>query len=111
MDKYLSKFDRGNSGVARQKQELRAKDSGMSSPDKLEKLKDENIKLKVKHQDMNTEIKVISTQLKRVVQHLKDDKMLPSSVAHFEKELDSVIEEQVKLKESEVSMKKKVKIA
>jgi len=44
-----------------------------------------------------------------MIEQLKSDKVLPGKAAQFEKELDSLIEEQVKLKEDELSLMKKVK--
>jgi hypothetical protein len=45
-----------------------------------------------------------------MIEQLKSDKVLPGKAAQFEKELDGLIEEQVKLKEDELSLMKKVKI-
>lgn len=45
-----------------------------------------------------------------MIDQLKSDKILPGKAAQFEKELDTLIEEQVKLKEDELSLMKKVKI-
>lgn len=43
--------------------------------------------------------------------NLKSDKIIVGKAAHFEKQMDGLIEEQVKLKEEELSLMKKVKTA
>lgn len=50
-------------------------------PDKLENLKDENLHLKKKQVDLVSEIKVISTQLRRMTERLKSDKIMPGKSA------------------------------
>ena len=80
-------------------------------PDKLENLKDENLHLKKKQVDLVSEIKVISTQLRRMTERLKSDKIMPGKSAQFEKDLDYLIEEQVNLKDQKLELMKKVKIA
>lgn len=77
-------------------------------PDKLEKLKDENLNLKRHQVELESEVKVISTQLQRMIGQLKSDKIIIGKAAHFEKQLDSLIEEQVSLKEQEMTLMKRV---
>ena len=77
-------------------------------PDKLEKLKDENLNLKRHQVELESEVKVISTQLQRMIGQLKSDKIIIGKAAHFEKQLDSLIEEQVSLKEQETTLMKRV---
>ena len=94
-------------------------DKGLSSakkrpdvaPDKLERLKDENLALKRNQTEMQNEIKVISTKLKRLTEQLKSDKGSTAGAVKFEKALDSVIEEQVNLQNESQSLMKKVKNA
>ena len=54
--------------------------------------------------------KYFGTKVPDKLEQLKSDKVLPGKAAQFEKELDGLIEEQVKLKEDELSLMKKVKI-
>ena len=60
---------------------------------------------------METDIKIIQTQLQRQIKQLQSDKIIVGRAAVFEKQLDELIEEQVKLKETEMNLMKKVKIA
>ena len=43
-----------------------------------------------------------------MIGQLKSDKIIIGKAAHFEKKLDSLIEEQVSLKEQEMNLMKKV---
>ncbi len=43
--------------------------------------------------ELETDVKVISTQLKRMVKQLNTDKIIVGKAAHFEKQLDQLIEE------------------
>lgn len=60
-------------------------DLGISDPDKVERLKDQNIHLKKKQQDLQNKVKVISTQLKRMVTRLNQDGMVAGTSAEFDK--------------------------
>ena len=46
-----------------------------------------------------------------MVEQLKGDKLILGKANHFEKQLDDLIENQVKLKEDEQNLMKKVKVA
>lgn len=87
-------------------------DLGISDPDKVERLKDQNIHLKKKQQDLQNKVKVISTQLKRMVTRLNQDGMVAGQQsADFDKQIDGLIEEQVRLKEEQMDLSKKVRVA
>ena len=111
MDEYLHHMDRHNSPKIRRKQEANSKDQGMKVPDKLERLKDENLNLKRHQQELENDVKIISTQLRRMVEQLKSDKIIVGKAAHFERQLDELIEQQVQLKDQEMQLVKKVRAA
>lgn len=48
-------------------------------PDKYEHLKDENIQLKGSHQQLEEQVKLIATKLKRQITQLKSDKVIKNS--------------------------------
>ena len=54
-------FDHHNSPKIKNKVNRASKDLGISSPSKLEDLRDSNIQLKRKKGDLETEVKVIET--------------------------------------------------
>jgi undecaprenyl pyrophosphate synthase len=62
-------------------------------------LKDENLNLKRHQQELENDVKIISTQLRRMVEQLKSDKIIVGKAAHFERQLDELIEQQVLLKD------------
>lgn len=111
MDAYIDEFDKHQSPKIKRRQDQIKKDYGQQVPDKLERLKDENLNLKRHQGDLETDVKVISTQLKRMIEQLKSDKIIVGKAAHFEKTLDSLIEEQVTLQEQGLGLMKKVKSA
>jgi hypothetical protein len=65
-------------------------------------LKDQNIQLKKHKTELETDIKVISTKLQRYIKLMRPDKTMPS------KELDDLLDEQMTLKEQEVTLNKRV---
>ena len=81
MDDYMDHMDHHGSAKIKRKSALATKDFGTKVPDKLEQLKDQNQGLKKHQQDLNTEVKVISTQLRRMIEQLKSDKVLPGKAA------------------------------
>lgn len=111
MDEYIHHFDAHSSPKIKKKLESAARDYGQQVPDKLEKLKDENLNLKRHQVELDNDVKIISTQLKRMIEQLKSDKIVSGKAAHFERQLDSLIEEQVKLQEQELTLVKKVRTA
>ena len=56
-------------------------------------------------------MKIISTQLKRMVKLLGQDGMASGRSAEFDKQIDALVEEQVKLKGDQLDLTKKVKVA
>ena len=82
-----------------------------ASPDKLETLRDTNKRLKKKKIDLETEVRVISTQVTRMVEQLKSDKIMKGRSAQFEKELDGLIEENIRLSDTRLDLMKKVSVA
>lgn len=111
MNDIMDKSMKYNSPKIKRKALNASKDMGLAVPDKLELLKDQNLGLKRHQQDLDTDIKIISTQLRRMVEQLKGDKLILGKANHFEKQLDDLIENQVKLKEDEQNLMKKVKTA
>ena len=84
-------------------------------PDKLETLKDENINLKNRQKELETDIKIIATKFKRQITLLKKDRFVGggasrSKITHqFEEEFDTLIEENSKLQNQEQELMDKVK--
>jgi hypothetical protein len=81
----------------------------MQVPDRLEKLKDDNIHLKKQRHALEGEVRVVSAKLRRLADQLKHDKALPSGAkgaAEFEKNLDGLIEEHFQLKDTELTLMK-----
>ena len=72
----MEKVERHNSPKIKRKALNASKDLGLAVPDKLELLKDQNLHLKRHQQDLDTDIKIISTQLRRMVEQLKGDKLI-----------------------------------
>lgn len=87
------------------------KDLNIDEPDKVERLKDENSQLKKKQNELQNKVKVISTQLKRMVSRLGSDGMVAGRSAEFDRQIDALVEQQVKLKEEQIDLTKKVKVA
>ena len=109
MNDMIDKDARNHSPKMKRKALNASKDLGQAVPDKFELLKDQNIHLKRKYHDLETDIKLISTQLRRQIELLKGDKLILGKANSFEKQLDDLIENQVKLKEDEQVLMKKVK--
>ena len=61
MDSYLNEFDKHYSPKIKKRQDSIKKDYGQQVPDKLERLKDENLNLKRHQVDLEGDVKVIST--------------------------------------------------
>lgn len=104
-------FDHHSSPKIKRKAMAATKDHGAAPPDKLEQLKDQNYHLKRRQGELDTDIKIISTQLRRMIDQLKGDKQISGRAVQFEKQLDSLIEDQFHLKEEEQSLMKKVRTA
>ena len=119
MEEGIRKFDRHFSPEVKNKASRAAKGAGMSSkslfPDQLETLKDENINLKNRQKDLESEIKIIATKFTRQINMLKKDRFVKaggsrSKVTHqFEEEFDKLIEENTKLQTQEKELMDKVK--
>lgn len=84
-------------------------------PDQLETLKDENINLKNRQKDLESEIKIIATKFTRQINMLKKDRVVKGGgsrskvSAQFEEEFDKLIEENTKLQTQEKELMDKVK--
>ena len=84
-------------------------------PDQVETLKDENINLKNRQKDLESEITQIATKFKRQINMLKKDRVVKaggprSKLTHqFEEEFDKLIEENTKLQSQERELMDKVK--
>ena len=105
IDENEDHFERHWSPKVKKRRDEIKRDQNYTIPDKLEVLKDENIQLKKHKVELETDIKVIGTQLQRMIRMLNSDKVLAS------KELDNLIEEQIRLREEELNLNKRVKNA
>ena len=66
------------------------------------------MRLKKTQNDLNTDVKLISTKLKKMVKTVDTGKLYPGNAAQFEKSLDEGIEENFKLKEEFLTLQKRV---
>lgn len=81
-------------------------------PDKLELLKDQNIHLKNTKRDLEEQVKIIATKLRRQINQLKKDRLVGGKntvTAQFEEDLDKLIEANIKLQDEEKALMTKVK--
>lgn len=81
-------------------------------PDKLEILRNENIQLKSKQRDLEGQVKIIATKLKRQINQLKKDRLVGDKsklTAQFDKDIDKLIEDNIKLQDEENDLVKKIK--
>lgn len=80
-------------------------------PDKYEILRDENIYLKTQHKQLEEQIKLIAVKLKRQVTQIKQERSGHKThfSAEFEKDLDKLIEENIRLQEEERVLTDKIK--
>ena len=85
MNDMIDKDARNHSPKMKRKALNASKDLGQAVPDKFELLKDQNIHLKRKYHDLETDIKLISTQLRRQIELLKGDKLILGKANSFEK--------------------------
>ena len=86
---------------------MNANKTGMSTkamfPDRLECLKDDNIRLKSTQKELESEIKVIATKFKRQINLLKKERLVGQTgqrnaiTAKFETEFNDLIEENNRL--------------
>ena len=67
MHEAAEHFDHHGSPKIKRKAAAATKDYGQGPPDKLEQLKDNNHQLKRHQGELDTEIKMISTQLRRMI--------------------------------------------
>ena len=84
----------------------------MNVPDRLERLRDDNIHLKRQRHALESDVRVVSAKLRRLADQLKHDKALPSGAkgaAEFEKQLDGLIEEHFSLRDTEMNLMKQIK--
>lgn len=111
MKANMREFDKHQSPKIKKRLTQISKDQSQKVPDKLERLRDENLNLKMHKTGLESDVKIIQTQLQRQIKQLQSDKIITGKAAVFEKQLDELIEEQVKLKETEHGLMKKVKTA
>lgn len=78
-------------------------DFGPIFPDKLEQAKSQNIMLKAHQIEMETDIKLMQTQMSRLLTRLKS-----GGGAKYEKDIDRLVEEQVRLDQENTLMNKKI---
>jgi len=82
------------------------------APDKLEQLKDQNINLKSTQKDLEEQVKFIEVKLRRQINQLKKDRLVGGKgtfTAQFETDLESLIEENLKLEDEETQLMAKVR--
>ena len=96
-----------------------AKKTGLSTknmfPDRLEVLKDDNIRLKSTQKELESDIKVIATKFKRQINLLKKERLVGQTgqrnaiTTKFESDFNDLIEENNKLQMQEQELMEKVR--
>ena len=117
---FPDRFERHGSSKVQKKAQINAKATGMTTkalfPDRLETLKDDNIRLKSNQKELEQEIKIISTKFKRQIDLLKKERLVSAVkgsgggiTAKFEEDFNGLIEENCRLQMQEQELNEKVK--
>lgn len=115
----LEKFNHHRDPKIMKKVHSNAKKTGLSTknmfPDRLEVLKDDNIRLKSTQKELESEIKVIATKFKRQINLLKKERLVGQTgqrnaiTTKFESDFNDLIEENNRLQMQEQELMEKVR--